>query len=76
MNNMSWRIWSGKYQDEIRHLRGLVDEIIVICGEYEARELYNENSDIIDWDKTTLRKEILNAIEETQNEYEGANKDE
>ena len=73
---MSWRIWRGKYQDEIRHLRGLVDEIIVICGEYEAREIYNENSDIIDWDKTTLRKEILNAIEETQNEYEGANKDE
>jgi hypothetical protein len=72
----SWKIWSGKYQDEIRYLRGLVDEIIIICGEYEGRELYNENSTIIDWDKTTLRKEILKAIAETQNEYEGAKEDE
>ena len=68
---MSWRIWSsGEHLDEIRHLRGLIDEIMVICGEYEGKELYNENSTIIDWDKTTLRKEILKAIEETQKEHE------
>ena len=71
---MSWRVWVGKSDEEIRHLRGLIDEIMVICGEYEGRELYGpcENSTIIDWDKTTLRLEILKAIQETQDEYEEA----
>tara|TARA_R100000458_G_C8108602_1_gene132304 strand:- start:262 stop:486 length:225 start_codon:yes stop_codon:yes gene_type:complete len=74
---MSWKVWTGKYQEEIRHLRGLIDEIMVICGEYEGVEKPPFTySTIIDWDKTTLREEILKAIEETQNEYEGANKDE
>jgi len=66
---MGWKIWTGKYDQEVRHLRGLVDEIMVICGEYGDR-----NDTIIDWSKTTLREEILRAIEETQGEYEEAKK--
>ena len=68
---MSWKVWVGKKQEEIRHLRGLIDEIMVICDEYDDR-----NNTIIDWTHTTLSKEIMKAIEETQHEYEGANEDE
>ena len=72
---MSWRIWTGKYGEEARYLRGLVDEIMVICEEYIPYENYNENSSIIDWTETTLVKEVMQAIKNTQNEYEGAKKD-
>ena len=51
---MSWRVWTGKYQEEVRHLRGLIDEIMVICDEYDDR-----NNTIIDLTNTTLSKEIM-----------------
>ena len=66
---MSWRVWTGKYQEEIRHLRGLIDEIMVICEDEQLGLLK-------DWSTESLSVEILKVIEETQNEYEGANKDE
>mgnify|MGYP003658443125 CR=1 FL=1 len=75
---MGWRIWTGKYQEEIRHLRGLVDEIMVICDDaaelntvYEVKEdIYREIVNHID-----LANVVLHAIEETQDEYEEANED-
>ena len=72
---MSWRVWTGKYEEEVRYLRGLVDEIMVICEEYIPYENYNENSSIIDWTETTLVKEVMQTIKNTQNEYEEAKKD-
>jgi len=64
---MSWRVWTGKHQEEIRHLRGLIDEIMVICDNYEEGLITTSY---------VLLREIRQAIDDTQNEYEGASKDE
>tara|TARA_R100000664_G_scaffold17589_1_gene26539 strand:+ start:171 stop:404 length:234 start_codon:yes stop_codon:yes gene_type:complete len=74
---MSWKVWTGKKQEEIRHLRGLVDEIMVICEDIKE---YGELTFDPTWvDKGTMRhlaKLILDTIEETQKEYEDAKVDE
>lgn len=62
---MSWRVWVGKHDAEIRHLRGLIDEIIVICEDEKLGLLK-------DWSNNSLADEILKAIQETQDEYEEA----
>tara|TARA_R110000744_G_scaffold375_6_gene1490 strand:+ start:22590 stop:22790 length:201 start_codon:yes stop_codon:yes gene_type:complete len=63
---LSWRVWTGKYEEEIRHLRGLVDEIMIIIDDSKEDRL----------DVKNVSLEIMRAITETQNEYEGAEKDE
>jgi hypothetical protein len=66
---MGWRVWTGKYQEEIRYLRGLIDEIIVIC-EDEQQGYFG------DWTTDSLSTEIIKVIDDTQDEYKGADKDE
>ena len=76
---MSWRVWTGKYQEELRHLRGLIDEIDVIIQEsgYEIVIDHREHSiETRNKDLANCVNDILKAIEETQNEYEEASKDE
>jgi len=84
---MSWKVWTGKYQEEIRHLRGLIDEIDAILDDHiildknkcsivqfcscRQHGIETRNKDLAD-----CINDILEAIEETQNEYEGARKDE
>ena len=68
---MSWKVWTGKYQEEIRHLRGLIDEIDAILDDHRQHGIETRNKDLAD-----CISDILEAIEETQNEYEGARKDE
>tara|TARA_R110002167_G_scaffold50488_2_gene146798 strand:- start:476 stop:712 length:237 start_codon:yes stop_codon:yes gene_type:complete len=75
---MSWKVWTGKKQDEIRHLRGLVDEIMIICE--DAKEYGTFPSDNNSWEDITsikhLAEVILGSIENTQKDYDSARADE